>query len=65
MAQLLFNFQMTQTFIEVIANSDENNGDGFWNTKPSKTNLCKMAHVKQTREHTQQKNKTNTNKQVK
>ena len=55
---------MTQTFIEVIANSDENNGDGFWNTKPSKTNTRKISRVKQASEHTN-KSKRNTNKQVK
>ena len=38
--------------MEVVANNDENNGDGFWNTKPSKTNTCKITHVKQASEHT-------------
>ena len=38
-------------------------GDGFWNTKPSKTNTCKITHVKQASEHKQ--TKITTNKQVK
>ena len=42
----------------------KHNGVGFWNTKPSKTNTCKLTHVKQASEHT--KNiKINTNTQVK
>ena len=42
----------------------KHNGDGFWNTKPSKTNTRKISRVKQASEHTN-KSKRNTNKQVK
>ena len=43
--------------LEVVANNDENNGDGFWNTKPFKTKTCKLTHVKQASEHTQKTRK--------
>ena len=42
----------------------KHNGDGFWNTKPSKTNTRKISRVKQASEHTN-KSERNTNKQVK
>ena len=50
--------------LEVVANNDETQWRWILEREPSKTNTCKITHVKQASEHTK-KPKRNTNKQVK
>ena len=38
----LHNFHAPKHIFRVVANSDEHNADGFWNTKPSTTNICEQ-----------------------